>query len=66
MSQWISDSVNRLRESDTLVRNSWRHAEYSYFPNEAVAAAAVDEAADAPDNAGDSFGGRQKKKQKKE
>ncbi len=32
MSQWISDSVNRLRESDTLVRNSWRHAEYSYFP----------------------------------
>jgi DDE superfamily endonuclease len=51
MSQWISDSVNRLQESDTLVRNSWRHGEYSYFPNEeAVAAAAVDEAADAPDN----------------
>ncbi len=49
MSQWISDSVNRLRESDTLVRNSWQHAEYSYFPNETVAAAAVDEAADAPD-----------------
>ena len=51
MSQWISDSVNRLRRSDTLVRNSWQHAEYSYFPNETVAAAAVDEAADAPDNA---------------
>jgi hypothetical protein len=52
MSQWVSDSVNSLRESDTtLVRNSWQHAEYSYFPNEAVAAAAVDEAADAPDNA---------------
>ena len=52
MSQWITDSVNRIRESDSLVRNSWRHAEYSYFPNEAVAAVAVDEApADAPDNA---------------
>ena len=50
MSQWINDSVNHLRESDSLIRKSWRHAEYSYFPNEAVAAVAIDEAADAPDN----------------
>ena len=38
MSQWISASINRILETPSMIRNSWRHAEYSYFPNETVAA----------------------------
>ena len=37
MSQWISASINRILETPSMIRNSWRHAEYSYFPNETVA-----------------------------
>ena len=36
MSQWIADSVQQIRSSETMIRNSWRHHEYSYFPNEEV------------------------------
>lgn len=39
MSQWIADSVQQIRSSESMVRNSWRHHEYSYFPNEDTVAA---------------------------
>ena len=34
LSQWITDSIQRIRGSTSIVRNSWRHEVYSYFPNE--------------------------------
>jgi hypothetical protein len=37
-SQWITVSVHRIIASPSMTRNSWRHAKYSYFPNETVAA----------------------------
>jgi hypothetical protein len=39
MSQWIADAVQHIPSSELLVRNSWRHHEYSYFPNEETVAA---------------------------
>ena len=39
MSQWITASVNRSIASPSMIRNSWRHPDYSYFRNETVAAA---------------------------
>ena len=32
VSQWCIDGLNDL--SETIVKNSWRHGEFSYFPNE--------------------------------
>ena len=34
LSQWITDSIQRIRDATSIVRNSWRHGAYSYFPNE--------------------------------
>ena len=42
MSQWIADSVQQIRSSESIGRNSWRHHEYSYFPNEETVAAGLD------------------------
>ena len=32
LSTWITDSAERIRQSPTIIKNSWRHSEYSYFP----------------------------------
>jgi hypothetical protein len=34
MSQWILQSVQEIKASETIIWNSWRHHDYSYFPNE--------------------------------
>ena len=34
LSQWITESAEQIRESPTIVKNSWRHGEYSYFPTQ--------------------------------
>jgi hypothetical protein len=36
LSQWITDSIQKIRDSTSIARNSWRHGAYSYFPNEAT------------------------------
>ena len=51
MSQWITDSAKQICECNGIVRNSWQHAVFSYFPNETFAAVAP-AAADAMDNDG--------------
>ena len=40
MSGWIHTSFNELKESN-IGYNSWRHHDYSYFPNEPPARAAI-------------------------
>ena len=40
MSQWVTDSAKQICESNSIVWNSWRHAEFRYFPNEMIAAVA--------------------------
>jgi hypothetical protein len=40
MSEWIHMSFNELKESN-IGYNSWRHHDYSYFPNELARAAIV-------------------------
>jgi hypothetical protein len=45
LSLWITDSASRIKQSRTMVRNSWQHAEYSYFAENVLpppAAAAID------------------------
>ena len=32
LTEWITESVEGIRLSSTIVKNSWRHADYSYFP----------------------------------
>ena len=41
MSQWIADSVQQVRSFESMIRNSWRHHEYSYIPNEDTVAATI-------------------------
>jgi hypothetical protein len=59
MSQWITDSTKQICKSNGIVRNSWQHIEFSYFPNETVAAVApatadaLDNDEDIPNNADD-------------
>jgi transposase-like protein len=34
LSLWITESAERIRNSPSMVQNSWRHGTYTYFPNE--------------------------------
>lgn len=34
--QWITDLIQSIRDSTSIVLNSWRHGNYSYFPNEEI------------------------------
>jgi hypothetical protein len=45
LSRWITDSASRIKQSPTIVRNSWQHAGYSYFAENVLpppAAAAIE------------------------
>ncbi len=35
LSEWITDLIQKIRDSTSMARNSWRHGAFSYFPNEA-------------------------------
>ncbi len=35
LSQRITDLIQKIRDSTSMARNSWRHGAFSYFPNEA-------------------------------
>ena len=52
VSQWIAASVQQIRSSESLVRNSWRHYDFSYFPNketvDAIAAGGCEGIAEEP------------------
>ena len=56
MSQWIADSVQKIRETESIVWNSWRHHEFSFFPNETVAGAVVGAANGGGEDSGDDAG----------
>jgi hypothetical protein len=32
LTEWITESAQGIQQSTAIVKNSWRHADYSYFP----------------------------------